>query len=78
MEFVINLSSESILTPYNDYGYWAGKTYTVNREVFPVWGSKITIRTKKYKSRVRAESMAEKLVKKCSYFTKLNIEEVKE
>lgn len=73
--FIINLSTESNSYSSNDYGYWTGKTYTLNGEVFPVCDKQISVNTKRYTSRKRAENMAKKLYEKCSYVGKYSVEE---
>ena len=61
---------------HNSYGYWSGKTYTVNGETFPVHTRDfITCDTKKYTSYKRARQAAESLLEKCAYVWKYQIEE---
>lgn len=76
MEFVINLSSECYGSPYNEYGYWSGKTYKNSEEVFPACDKEITFRTKRYKNKRRAEAMARKLLDRCAYVTTWEIETI--
>lgn len=76
MAFVINISTECINDPVNRYGYWAGKTYKLNGDEYPVWDSSVTARTKRYSHKRRAESMARKLFDRCDYVTTWNIESV--
>ena len=40
----------------SDYGYWTGKDYICQEELFPITDSCITKRTKVYSSRKRAEN----------------------
>ena len=62
---------------HNSYGYWSGKTYTVNGEIFPVHSrDSITCDTKKYTSYKRALQGAEALLEKCAYVWKCQIEEI--
>lgn len=61
----------------NSYGYWSGKTYTVNGETFPVHTRDfITCDTKKYTSYKRARQGAEVVLEKCAYVWKYQIEEI--
>lgn len=66
-------------TNNNSYGYWGGKTYTVNGEIFPVHTMDfITCKTKKYTSYKRAYQGAEALLEKCAYVWKYRIEEIED
>ena len=52
----------------DDYrGYWTGKKYIVDSELFPVYDSKITERTKVYSSPKRAERALELLIERFAY-----------
>lgn len=55
MHYVVWLSSSSISNAINSYGYWTGKDYVVNGELFPVTDYEVTDRTKIYTSKGRAE-----------------------
>jgi hypothetical protein len=74
MGFVINLSTKGISYPNNDYGYWTGKTYKVNREVIPWCEPKITENTKVYANKKIAEIMASKLLDRCIHVSTWDIE----
>lgn len=75
--FVIYLSTEIFSKDVrNDYGYWDGKTYTVQGEQFPFTDYHITSETRVYKSKIRAENMAEKLLKRCPYIMSYLVEEI--
>lgn len=74
-KFVVFLSTESISYPSNDYGYWTGKTYTVQREKFPICEKNITSNTKRYTSRTRAEASAQKLFDSCPQVGSWKVEE---
>ena len=77
--FVIYLSSESNTKDYgNYYGYYAGKCYIKDGDVFPVTDSGMTERTKKYKSYGMAFRGAEAVLKKCGYVNSYEIEEIKD
>ncbi|MMZ65647.1 hypothetical protein D1872_280650 [compost metagenome] len=76
MGFVINLSTKSYSYPDNDYGYWTGKTYMVDREEFPVCEPNITENTKVYVNKRRTESMARKLFDRCPHVSTWEIETV--
>ena len=43
----------------NSYGYWVGKNYTVQGELYPITDDRVTERTKVYISRKRAENALE-------------------
>lgn len=75
-EYVIHLSSSNYVSSVNEYGYWAGKCYVVTHNFYPLCDTKISERTKRYKSKIRAEKMAEKLYFKCATVFKWNVEEV--
>lgn len=63
--YVIWLTSESdIKRIFNAYGYWSGKNYTVQGELFPITDSGITGRTKIYTSKKRAEKGLEACLNK--------------
>lgn len=55
LNYVIWLTSSNMFDAINSYGYWSGKDYVVNAELFPVTDYKITDRTKIYTSKGRAE-----------------------
>ncbi|WP_116061926.1 hypothetical protein [Cohnella phaseoli] len=77
MKYVIFLSTTSAFDRNrNQYGYWAGKTYRVEGQDFPLWDRSITEQTKKYTSQKRAETAAEKLMERCSYVVAWRIESV--
>jgi hypothetical protein len=72
---VIYLSSEPEYSlSSNSYGYWQGKTYSFHGEVIPCTDSEITGDTKVYKSKKRAESMAEKLLYRCAHVIGCRVE----
>lgn len=77
-KYVIYLDSRYLgATGNNSYGYWSGKTYTVNGEVFPVHTRDfITCDTKKYTTYKRAYQGAEALLEKCAYVREYRIEEI--
>ena len=75
-EYVVILSTECFSYPSNDYGYWTGKTYSVNREVIPICDIQISDNTKRFKSRERAESAAERVYNKCVHVMKWSVEEI--
>lgn len=76
MMYVIYLSSKSDVNDYgNCYGYFTGKCYTKDGEVFPVTDRGITERTKKYKSNGMATKGAEAVINKCGYVLSYEIEE---
>jgi len=50
MSYVIYLDSTAGFSENsNDYGYWAGQSYFVQRVAYPIWDREITDRTKRYK-----------------------------
>ena len=56
-EYVIYLSDKYDLDDhFNNYGYWTGKDYVFNYELFPVTDYSITGRTKRYSSKKRADN----------------------
>ncbi|PYY28244.1 Uncharacterized protein PIL02S_03390 [Paenibacillus illinoisensis] len=65
-EYVIHLTSSTYGDSSNEYGYWSGKCYVVQFNYFPLCDKDLILHTKRYKSRVRAEKMADKLLIKCS------------
>ncbi|PEV64201.1 MULTISPECIES: hypothetical protein [Bacillus cereus group] len=77
-EYVIYLSSEE--TPkdvHNSYGYWGGKILSSGGMRYPsigVCSDKKDV--KKYKSKKRAENMAEKLADRCFYVLSWVVEEI--
>jgi hypothetical protein len=73
--FVIFLSSVSYSYSYEDLGYWKGKTYVVQGETFASCNGEITEETKVYKSKTKAESMAKKLLYRCSNVSSWRVEE---
>ncbi|PEF30325.1 hypothetical protein CON39_11675 [Bacillus thuringiensis] len=76
-EYVILLSSEAEPEDvHNSYGYWGGKTYTSGGMVIPSIGVCFDEDIKKYKSRRRAETMAEKLADRCGYVLSWSVKEV--
>lgn len=75
-KYVIHLTTESLSYPRNEYGYWTGKTYTFNKELFPICDSLVGENTKRYKSKKVAESSAAKIHEKCSYVMKWIVEEI--
>lgn len=74
MDYVICLSTESSSFPSNEYGYWTGKTYKVEGMEYPVCNPIITEKTKRYSSKLRAESMARKLRDRCIYVMTWTVE----
>jgi hypothetical protein len=77
--YVIYLSSEKdalVRDQCNVYGYWEGKQYTVHDEIFPVTFPRVTIDTKVYKSKKRADTAAEKLFNKFGYVLSWLVEEI--
>ncbi|MBM7869324.1 hypothetical protein JOC70_000793 [Clostridium pascui] len=76
---IIYLSSERNADDYgNCYGYYAGKCYTKDGEVFPVTDSGITDRTKKYTSEKMAIKGAEAILNKCGYVLSYKIEQIED
>lgn len=75
-EYSIYLSSENYDNYSNEYGYWAGKCYVVQYNYYPLCDSTINERTKRYKSKIRAEKMAEKIYEKCGTVSKWIIIEI--
>lgn len=77
-KYVIYLSSE--LNPdsfENDYGYWSGKNYIHEGELFPITDRFIGKRTKIYSSRKRAENALESALNRgYAYVASGRIEEV--
>lgn len=73
-EYVIHLTSSNYDNYTNEYGYWAGNCYVVAHNSYPLCDTKISERTKRYKSRIRAEKMAEKLYLKCGTVFKWTVE----
>ena len=62
---------------HNSYGYWSGKTYTVNGEIFPVHSrDSMTCATKKYTSYKRAHGGAEDLLEKGDNVWKYQVEKI--
>lgn len=59
MEHVIFLSSISMIDSIEHYGYWTGKNYKVQGELYPVTDSRITERTKIYSTEARAKGALE-------------------
>ena len=43
----------------NSYGYWSGKNYTLQGQLFPITDVEVTERTKVYKSKNRANRALE-------------------
>lgn len=78
MGFVIYLSSEiNTNDSSNAYGYWEGKNYIVQGEMFPIALShKDKSRAKVYKRRKMVENMADKLGNICPYIITWKVEEV--
>ena len=76
MRYAIYLISPDDITGSNDYGYWAGESYKVQGELFPVTDNKITDRTRLYKSRVRAETAMTKCINTFCYVRDAEIKEV--
>ncbi|MDM5370530.1 hypothetical protein QUF96_02920 [Bacillus bombysepticus] len=75
--YVIYLSSERYPKDvHNSYGYWGGKTYIVDGMNFPTIGIDIETDVKIYKSKKRAETMAEKLADRCPYVLSYLVEEL--
>jgi len=54
-EYVIYLSSgrNDIV---NAYGYWSGKNYVAQGDLIPITDSTVTINTKRYSSKARADN----------------------
>lgn len=78
MGYVIYLSSEPSWSVFsNPYGYWQGKSYTVQGEKYPFTYPEVTAETKVYQSKVRAEKMAEKLLERYGCVLSWRVEEVK-
>lgn len=59
MGHVIFLSSISRSDSFEHYGYWTGKNYKVQGELYPVTDSQITERTKIYSTEARAKRALE-------------------
>lgn len=73
--FVIHLSSESYGNSSNDYGYWTGKVFTGEDLTYPGYeDDKTHNKVKVYKSKRRAEIMAEKLENRCTYVFTATVE----
>lgn len=53
--YVIYLSSQTFQDSHEAYGYWTGKNYSAQGELFPVCERKISGDTKRYKSKKQAE-----------------------
>ena len=82
-QYAIYINSESMNMPRrwskNCYGYWTGKFYTIQGEIFPCHTSNdITEETKIYSSRKRAENAANNIATKCGYVYDCEIEEISE
>ncbi|PAD72845.1 hypothetical protein CHH67_21295 [Paenibacillus campinasensis] len=77
MRYVIYLSTSQLEADdyKNTYGYYAG-TYQMSGDAFPIWDRAVTSRTKKYKSKSRAESMAKTLLDRCAYVLSWRVEQV--
>ena len=77
--WVIFLSSlsENKIIKIEQYGYWTGKGYRHNYEHIPVTERKITIRTKMYTTKARAERALEKCLEKYTYVLSGRVEEVR-
>lgn len=74
-EYVIDLISNDC-NRGNSYGYWTGKEYTYQSEKFPIHtGNRITNETRIFKSKVRAETSAQKCYLKYAYVDKAIVEE---
>lgn len=76
--YVIYLSSANEHEYGNCYGYYNGKTYTVQGEIYPYTDTKITEKTKRYKGRKSAENAAISVYSKCAYVRSYEIKEAKE
>ena len=64
-KYVIYLSSELDTDSFeNAYGYWSGKNYIYEGELFPITDRFIGKRTKIYSSRKRAENALESALNK--------------
>ena len=77
-KYVIFLSSTSDLNSWeNAYGYWSGKNYICEGELFPVADKFIGKRTKIYSSRKRAENALKSALNRgYAYVVSGRIEEV--
>ena len=76
-EYVIYLSSEIIpKEATNSYGYWKGKIYTLQGDIFPATWDVVDSDVKRYKSKKRAENTVEKLADRCTYVLSWIIEEI--
>ncbi|MFI8677535.1 hypothetical protein [Bacillus thuringiensis] len=76
-KYVIYLSSEAKPKDSgNSYGYWKGKTHIYGGILIPLTRDVVDEYTRKYKSRKRAENMAEKLADRCGYVMSWVVEEI--
>lgn len=77
--WVIFLSSlsETDFSKTEHYGYWTGKGYMCRGEHIPVTESKITIKTKMYTTKARAERALERALEKYIYVLSGRVEEVR-
>jgi hypothetical protein len=76
--YVIYLSSVNKYERGNCYGYYCGKTYTVQGEIYPYTDSVITEKTKRYKSMNTAENSAILIYNKCGFVMNYEIKEVEQ
>ena len=60
----------------SELGYYTGKTYIHQGEVFPITDNKVEDRTKKYTSKIRAEKAAERISTKCDYVCSYEVKEI--
>lgn len=61
----------------NAYGYWSGKSYRFQGELYPIADNYPTERTKIYTSRKRAENALETAINNYAYVLDGKIEELK-
>jgi hypothetical protein len=75
--FVLLLSDQiNIEYSPNYYGYYTGKCFKKDECVYPATDRRVEERTKKYTSKVRAESAGIKLLDKCTYVLSYKVEEI--
>lgn len=59
MEHVVFLSNKSRSTGIESYGYWTGRNYTIQGELYPITDSQVIERTKVYSTEARAKRALE-------------------
>lgn len=76
MGYVIKLISRNLGTHTNYYGYWTGKQYTVQGELYPVCEECISTKTKVFKSKKVAEKSASACIDRYLYIGDAEVEEL--